>query len=74
MKPIEIRIELLRKGYSNVRLAAEVGRTESTVCNVIYGRSRSRLIANRIAAITGIPASRLWPETYGRQAGNRRAA
>lgn len=61
MKPIDIRIELLRKGFTNRRFAARIGRAERTVSNVIYGHGYSAYIAGEISKLTGIPVRTLFP-------------
>ena len=74
MSPLEIRISLLRKGYTNRRVARDLGRADSTVSDVIQGRGRSLPIARHISKITGIPVSELWPGNYPDQKRGRRKA
>ena len=64
MKAVDIRIELLRRGYSNRKVAKALRLADTTVSNVISGNGKSRRVAQKIASITGIPVSRLWPGSY----------
>lgn len=67
MKPLEIRIALLRRGYSNSRVAKELRLTRSTVGDVISGRQKSLRVALKIAEVTKLPVDALWPGRYGRR-------
>lgn len=64
MKPVEIRIELLRKGFTNSKVASELRLSRSTVGEVIHGRQRSRRVAEKIAKITGLTVGQMWPGQY----------
>lgn len=64
MKPLDIRIALLRKGLNSRLIARDCAVTDSTVSNVIHGRARSRHVATRISDLTGIPVAKLWPGKY----------
>lgn len=66
MKPLDIRIALLQKGYSNRRIAREMKLADSTVSAVINGHGTSRNVAKTVSDITGIPVSSLWPGRYPR--------
>lgn len=61
MKPIEIRIALLRKGHTSASVARELGLATRTVNNVMHGWGWSTRVAKRFSAITGIPVSKLFP-------------
>ena len=61
MKPLEIRIELLRKGHTSASVARELGLAQTTVNNVMHGWGWSSRVVKRIAAITGIPVAKLFP-------------
>lgn len=74
MKAIEIRIELLRRGYTNVRVADELNLARSTVGDVLSGRQKSARVAKKVSSIVGIPVSVLWPGAYEAPARRRRAA
>jgi len=73
LKPIDIRIELLRKGFTNRRFAARIGRAERTVSNVIYGHGYSAYIAGEISKLTGIPVRKLFPERAAASGGRKSA-
>lgn len=49
------------KGITPTALADELGVANSTVSQVISGRSVSARIRMRIAQITGEPVEKLWP-------------
>ncbi|MDI3260065.1 MAG: helix-turn-helix domain-containing protein [Sinobacteraceae bacterium] len=73
MEPVEIRIALLRAGYTQSRVARELGLHPNTVQTVVSGAGTSRRVAKRISEVTGIPISKLWPGRYSAPA-RRRAA
>lgn len=54
-----LRARLLLAGYTQERLADELGVTQSAVSRVLSGQSKSARIAQRIAQIAGIPARRI---------------
>ncbi|WP_366918223.1 helix-turn-helix domain-containing protein [Algiphilus sp.] len=61
MKPVDIRIALLRKGVTNVQVANDLGLSPKTVSNVIRGHGYSSRVARRLSEVTGIPVARLFP-------------
>lgn len=74
MHPALIQAALKMNGATQADVAAQCGRISTTaVYQVIHGRSRSRRIEARIASITGLLVSDLWPQWYGPEAQRRRA-
>lgn len=69
MAPLDIRIALLRKGYTNAQVARDLGLERKTVSNVVHGYGKSRRVANAVSRITGIPVEALWPGVYSRDRG-----
>lgn len=65
MHPAEIQAALKIRGYSQSDVARDCGIERTTVGAVVNGRSRSQRVEARIAAITGIPLEKLWPQWHG---------
>lgn len=65
MHPAQIKAALAVAGYSQVKLAEELGLAGNTVSAVINGRSRSEQIEKRITEITRLSAAELWPQWHG---------
>lgn len=65
MHPAQISAALKVAGYKQVDLADELELSPNTVSAVIKGRSRSRQVEERIAAITGHTLEELWPQWHG---------
>ena len=61
MHPEQIKAAMRMKGITPTALADELGVANSTVSQVISGRSVSARIRERIAAITGHSVEVLWP-------------
>ena len=61
MHPEQIKAAMRMKGVTPTALADEMGVANSTVSQVISGRSESARIKARIAQITGISVGTLWP-------------
>ena len=59
-----IKMQLRLAGTSLAKIARELDVQPSTVASVSRGKSRSRRIEARIAAVLAIPAERLWPDRY----------
>ena len=54
-------IRLLRKkGYTQIRIARELGVSHPAVHYIIYGKSKSRRIQERIAEIIGRPMDQVF--------------
>lgn len=68
MHPAQIQAALKMSCYTQADIARECGVSRPTVHAVISGRGRSRQIERRIAAVTGLPLARLWPDWHGPQA------
>lgn len=66
MHPAQIKAAIEVAGYKQVDLAGEMGLAANTVSAVIKGRSRSRQVEERIAAITGYTLEELWPQWHGK--------
>lgn len=70
MHPADIKARLEKAGSSQADVARSVrGRngdrvTPAAVHHVIRGLSKSKAIAQRISAITGVPVAKLWPSKY----------
>lgn len=69
-----LKYELAIRDYRQSDVARECSVEPTTVGAVIHGRSRSRKIETRIAAITRLPLAELWPQWYGEYASRRRRA
>ncbi len=63
MHPEQIKAALRMKGVTPAALADELSVANSTVSQVISGRSESARIKARIAQVTGLSISVLWPPT-----------
>ena len=68
MTPELIKYAIALRGYTQLDIARECDVKASTVSMVVNGRSRSRKVEMRIAAVTGQPAATLWPEWHGPKA------
>jgi len=55
---------LRAQGTSMSEVARVVGKSPVSVRRVIYGESKSRFIANTIAAFLEVPVDTLWPGAY----------
>jgi len=75
MTPELIKYAIALRGRTQRDIARECDiDSPSTVSMVINGRSRSKRIETRIAAITGMTLAELWPQWYGPHAQRRRPA
>lgn len=61
MHPEQIKAELRMRGVTPAALADEMGLKPSTLSQVIHGRSTSKTVAARIAAVIGKPVHEIWP-------------
>lgn len=61
MHPEEIKAALRMKGVTPTALADEMEVANSSMSQVISGRSVSKRIQQRIAEIIGKPVSTIWP-------------
>lgn len=71
-EPAKIKYALALRGYQQTDIARECDVEPNTVSAVIHGRSRSKRIEMKIAAITGLPLAELWPQWHGPQSERRR--
>lgn len=65
MHPAQIKAALTIAGYRQTEVAQELGIAPTTVGAVINGRSRSKLVEERISAMTGLSLAELWPQWHG---------
>lgn len=68
MHPAQIKAAIQMRGYTQAQIATECRVEANTVSAVVHGRSRSRRIEQRIAAVTGLPLPMLWPAWHDPQA------
>lgn len=66
MHPERIKALMRMKGVTPTALADEMGVANSTMSQVISGRSESARIKRRIAEITGYSVETLWPRINAR--------
>ncbi len=66
MHPEQIKAAMRMRGKTPTAVADELGVANSTVSQVISGRSESGRIKKRIAEITGMAVDVLWPPKPGR--------
>jgi lambda repressor-like predicted transcriptional regulator len=64
MHPADIQSILRKAGITQQSIANETGVSSQTVHAVLYGRVKSRRIAETIAKKAGLPLSKLWPGMY----------
>ena len=62
MKPLEIKIEILKSGINQNQIAKKAGVTPTLVSQVIYGIRPARHVRQAIAEAIGKPVEELWPE------------
>ena len=63
MKPIEIRILLIRARKSQNQIARELGITQGFVGQVILGIRKTQYVREAIAKAVGRSVEKLWPNT-----------
>ncbi len=68
MHKADIQAKLRKAGYSQAKIAADLGVTKGAVSLVISGHSKSANVARAIAEVTGVPVNKLWPGVYGQEA------
>lgn len=66
MHPEQIKAAMRMKGITPTALADEMGVSNSTMSQVISGRSVSARIRERIAAVTGYTVDAMWPPSARR--------
>ena len=66
MHPELIKAAIRMKGSSVAAIANELQLSMSTVSSVMHGRGVSYRVARRIAEVTGLPMTTLWPGKYRR--------
>jgi lambda repressor-like predicted transcriptional regulator len=65
MHPAQIQAAIRMREYTQAKIAQECGVEPNTVSAVIHSRSRSKQVERRIANVTGLPLSELWPAWHG---------
>jgi transcriptional regulator with XRE-family HTH domain len=73
MKPMEIRIALIRADVTQSQLARELNVTQQLVYQVIAGTTVSDQVRQHIAKRIGIDIKRIWPDPYLIYGGPRKA-
>ena len=67
MKPLDIRIELMRAGVRQIDIAHKAKVSTASVAGVISGKTTSDRLQRLIAKAIGKPAAEVFPERYGRK-------
>ncbi|MFG5411395.1 helix-turn-helix domain-containing protein [Piscinibacter sakaiensis] len=65
MTPKEIKAGLVRRGHTGRSIAEQLRVAESTVSQVITGRTVSARVRKAIAEAAGVPVNVLWPAATG---------
>jgi putative transcriptional regulator len=68
MHPADIKAALSKAGWTQAKVARQLGLSKMTICHVVRGTSKSAKVARAISAATGIPVGTLWPNKYKRTA------
>lgn len=68
MHPADIKAAIEKAGSSQADIARKLGITRCAVSLVVSGHSKSANVAGAIAEVTGIPAHKLWPGLYEKEA------
>lgn len=72
MHPADIKAALEKRGSSVSAIARALDRNFRTVSSVVRGVATSRLIANAVAEVVGLPIEQLWPGKYDAPRGRRK--
>lgn len=62
LRPIDIKIRLLRKGISVREIARRVGVTNPAISYTIHRKVKSRRLRQAIAQAIGLPYEKVWGE------------
>lgn len=54
MKPVEIRVALLRKGITQSQIAREFGISRSAVSRIIHGKSKSKRVWKHLSGLINL--------------------
>jgi lambda repressor-like predicted transcriptional regulator len=68
MHPADIKAALQKAGYTQTRLAKEIGRSPYHVCIVIQGNRVSDYVQRQIARAIGLAPEKVFPDRYKKQA------
>lgn len=64
MDAVDIIYQLRRKGFSQAKLARDLGVSSGVINNVIHDRVTAHGVATSIAALMGCAVTEVWPERY----------
>ncbi len=64
MHPEDIKAAIRKKGETQRSIASSLGISLMGVSHVIFGRQKSKRVAQAIAGITGLPIAQLFPGKY----------
>jgi lambda repressor-like predicted transcriptional regulator len=64
MSALQIRVSLREKGYYLADIAKALGVSRSLISKVVDGSTKSRVVANSIAALLDKTPEELWPGLY----------
>ncbi|MCK9420259.1 MAG: helix-turn-helix domain-containing protein [Nitrospirae bacterium] len=70
LRPVDIKIRLLKKGISQAKIARSQDVVRSYVTHVIAGRNKNQRLRQAIADAIGMVVSDIWPN----EKNNKRAA
>jgi lambda repressor-like predicted transcriptional regulator len=73
MKPVDIRIAMMKAGITQAQLARELGKKSPLIYHVIEGNTVSDYVRRHIAKRIGIDVKRIWPDPYLLYGGPRKA-
>ena len=62
----EINRMLADNGYTQTKIAKELGVSKQRVNNVLHDRSAGLSIKMKVGDIIGVPPEIIWPETFAR--------
>ena len=63
----EITRMLAEKGYTQSKIAGELGISKQRVNTVLHDRAAGLAIKTKVGDIIGVPAEIIWPETFARR-------
>ena len=62
MTPVEIKVELLRKGKTLAEIASGLDLTPGHVSQVVWGKRRSPVVEEAVAKAIGRPVQKVFPD------------
>jgi len=69
----EINRLLAENGYTQTKIATELGISKQRVNNVLQDKSAGLSIKMKVGDIIGVPAEMIWPKTFSRRMARRMA-